>query len=271
MIISFTKMQSCGNDYIYIDARNLDLGNERKLAKSLAIRRLSVGSDGLILIKNSSVADFKMQIYNADGSEGKMCGNGIRCVGKFVYDKKLTEKKNIMIETLSGIKKVKLYLRGKEVKSASVEIGKCEPIGRLFAQNIDILGNEYKIYLVSVGNPHAVLLSNKCVNDINLEAVAKFVNKEIYHGINVEVINKLSANQLKMRVYERGSGETLACGPGASACVGALTMAGMLEAGKKITVCLKGGRLSVTCGANYTLTLFGNVKTVYEGEVVLIN
>lgn len=269
MLVHFTKMQSCGNDYIYIFADKLKFLNVKKTAKSLAIRRLSVGSDGLVVISNSKVADFKMQIYNADGSEAKMCGNGIRCVGKFVFDKKLTKKRNVSIETLSGVKQVKVFPKGGLVKKAQVNIGECKPIGRLFGDDINVLGDNYKIFLVSVGNPHAVLFTEKTVDNIDLESVAKFINEKVYHGINVEVINRLSENTLKMRVYERGSGETLACGTGASASVGALTMANMLDLGKKIFVKLKGGRLEVVCNKGNNITLSGNVNTVYDGLINL--
>ncbi len=269
MIINFTKMQSCGNDYIYIDAENLKFSNVNKTAKSLAIRRLSVGSDGLVLIKKSKVADFKMEIYNADGSKAKMCGNAIRCVGKFVFDKKLTNKRKILIETLSGVKEVEVFPKDGLVKKAKVNIGKCKPIGRLFGDNINILDNNYKIFLVSVGNPHAVLFTEKPICDIDLERVARFINEKIYHGINVEIINKVSENILKMRVFERGSGETLACGTGASASVGALTMVNILGFDKKIFVELMGGRLEVTCDREQNIWLSGNVNTVYEAQINL--
>ncbi len=269
MLVNFTKMQSCGNDYIYIFADNLKFLNVKKIAKSLAIRRLSVGSDGLILIKKSKIADFKMQIYNADGSEAKMCGNAIRCVGKFVFDKKLTDKRKILIETLSGVKEVKIFTKEGLVKKAQVNIGKCMPIGRLFGDNINILGVDFKIFLLSVGNPHAVLFTEEPISNIDLQSVAKFVNENIYHGINVEIINKVSENILNMRVYERGSGETLACGTGASASVGALTMAKLLDFGEKVFVELKGGRLDVVCDRENNINLCGNVKTVFEGLIDL--
>lgn len=269
MIVPFTKMQSCGNDYIYINATNLNFLSIGKTAKSMSIRRLSVGSDGLVLIKKSKIADFKMQIFNSDGSEAKMCGNAIRCVGKFVYDKKLTDKKEINIETLSGVKTVKVFFKKGEIDKASVNIGKCKPIGRLFNENIEVLGEKFKIFLLSVGNPHAVLFTEKPVDDIDLKSVANYVNENVYRGINVEVINKISDKQIKMRVFERGSGETLACGTGASASVGALTAAGMLNIGDKITVKLAGGNLQVTCDKQGGLILCGNVKTVYEGLIDL--
>lgn len=261
-------MQSCGNDYIYIYAENLRFFSEKKTAKSLSIRRLSVGSDGLVLIKKSKIADFKMQIYNSDGSEAKMCGNAIRCVGRFVYDKKLTDKKEITIETLSGVKTVKLFFKKGVCGAASVDIGKCKSIRWLFGENIEIFRDKFKIFLLSVGNPHAVLFTEKQIESIDLKGVAEYVNEKIYKGINVEIINKISDSVVKMRVFERGSGETLACGTGASASVGALKAAGVLSA-DKILVKLAGGNLQVNCDKQGILTLIGSVNTVYEGVIDL--
>lgn len=258
----FTKMQSCGNDYIYIIDLDERIKNEGKLSKILSERRFFIGADGLILLRKSDIADFKMEIFNADGSVGAMCGNGIRCAGRLLYEKKLTDKKKLKIETRSGIREVMLSNGG----NVSVNIGKYRHIGRLFGENINISGIKFNVFLLSVGNPHAVLFTEKNIEHTDLKAVAEYVNLNIMNGVNVEIVNKLSDNRIKMRVYERGSGETLACGTGASAAVAALTEFKIIS-DKVVTVELVGGKLKVERRKDDTLLLSGKVKRVYDGYI----
>ena len=229
-MIKFTKMQGLGNDYVYIDAINQKLENEVELAKFVSSRHFGVGSDGLILICKSEIADFKMRMFNQDGSEAEMCGNGIRCVGKFVYDKGLTNKTTVKIETLAGIKILNLNVVKEEVETVRVDMG--EPI--LEPKKIPVIANqnpvknlkvkaidkEFICTCVSTGNPHAVTIVEDVKNfDVKkygevLEIADVFPNKT-----NVEFIEIVDKENIKMRVWERGSGETLACGTGACGSV----------------------------------------------------
>lgn len=227
-MIKFTKMQGLGNDYVYIDAIHQTIENESSLAQLVSNRHFGIGADGLILICKSEVADFKMRMFNSDGTEAEMCGNGIRCVGKFVYDKGLTDKTTVRIETLAGIKTLELNVKEGKVKTAKVDMG--EPILapeeipvmaiEKPVQNLKVkaLDKEFKFTCVSMGNPHAITM----VEDIKnfeverygkiLEIASVFPNKT-----NVEFIEIEDKGHIKMRVWERGSGETLACGTGACA------------------------------------------------------
>ena len=227
-MIKFTKMQGLGNDYVYIDAIHQTIENESLLAQIVSNRHFGIGSDGLILICKSDRADFKMRMFNADGSEAEMCGNGIRCVGKFVYDKQLTDKTNVTIETLAGIKKLELHVKNQQVETVKVDMGEPilapekipvmameEPVKNLKVKAID---REFTLTCVSVGNPHAITVVEE-VDNFNverygriLEGASVFPNKT-----NVEFIEIQDREHIKMRVWERGSGETLACGTGACA------------------------------------------------------
>ncbi len=229
-MIKFTKMHGLGNDYVYIDAIHQLIENEKGLAKFVSDRHFGIGSDGLILICKSDNADFKMRMFNSDGSEAEMCGNGIRCVGKFVYDKGLTDKTEVTIETLAGIKTLQLNAKEGKVETVRVDMG--EPI--LAPEKIPVMaieepvkslkvrgmGQEFLLTCVSVGNPHAVTVVEDVKNfDVEkygkiLEVASVFPNKT-----NVEFIEIVDKQHIKMRVWERGSGETLACGTGACASV----------------------------------------------------
>ena len=274
-MIKFTKMEGLGNDYVYIDAISQQIDNRNTLAKKMSDRHFGIGSDGIILICPSSVADFKMQMFNQDGSEAQMCGNGIRCVGKFVYDKGLTSKTELDIETLAGIKKLNLNVSNGEVQSVKVDMGEpildFEKIPLLYAPNeegyINVTENkrDFKFKCVSMGNPHAVtIIDNTDEFDVKrfgpgLEANAVFPEKA-----NIEFVQIIDENTIKMRVWERGAGETLACGTGACASVVACNLLG--KTSKNVDVKLLGGTLKIEWD-NKTNHVFmtGPAKTVFEG------
>lgn len=279
-MLKFTKMQGLGNDYVYIDcySSNLKLKNIPYLAKFISDRHFGVGSDGIILICKSNVADFKMRMFNFDGSEAEMCGNGIRCVGKFVYDKKLTTKKNIKIETLSGIKDLKLKVENEIVKNVRVDMGEpileSEKIPVLYEKNIvkdlkiKALDREFSFTCVSMGNPHAITI----VEDTSKFDVKKYgeeleVNKAFPRRTNVEFVQIIDRNTIKMRVWERGAGETLACGTGACATAVACNLNGLTD--RKVTIELLGGNLEIEWNKeNNHVYMTGPATTVFEGELI---
>lgn len=276
-MIKFTKMQGLGNDYVYIDAINQKIENESSLAQIISDRHFGIGSDGLILICKSKIADFKMKMFNSDGSEAEMCGNGIRCVGKFVYDKGFTNKTTLKIETLAGIKELKLNLKEGKVDTVKVDMG--TPIFE--AKKIPVVSNEeivrnleleiykkkFKFTCLSMGNPHAVTFIE---NVENLE-VEKYgskieINEKFPKKTNVEFIEIVNKKHIKMRVWERGAGETLACGTGACASVVAGVTNNLLE--EKVTVELLGGRLEIEWNKeNKHVYMTGPAVTVFEGRL----
>lgn len=274
-MIRFTKMQGLGNDYIYINNITNNIKEASELAKIMSDRHFGVGGDGIILIEKSNIADFKMKMFNQDGSEAEMCGNGIRCVGKFVYDKGLTNKTNISIETLAGIKKLRLNILNKKVKTVEVDMG--EPI--LEAAKIPVLsqkspiknlkinanGKDFIFTCVSMGNPHAITIIND-VKNFNVEKYGKIIenNKLFPQKTNVEFIEIINRHNIKMRVWERGAGETLACGTGACASVIACNLNGLVD--NKVDVELLGGKLEVTWNKeNNHVYMIGPAVTVFEG------
>ncbi len=273
-MIKFTKMEALGNDYVYIDATkiNLDTNLIPKLATRLSDRHFGIGSDGLILILPSTIADFAMHIYNCDGSQAQMCGNGIRCVGKFVYEKKLTNKSSISIETLAGIKKLDLRIKSGKVNQITVDMGK--PI--LEPSKIPVLSPQLQFKLqaadklfdltcVSMGNPHTVAIVDN-LNNLDAEKYGKIIESDnnFPEKTNVEFIEILDKNTLKMKVYERGSGITMACGTGACASVVAATINKLVNTKEDIKVILPGGNLSIKYDKNVLMT--GGANIVYEGE-----
>ena len=237
-MIKFTKMHGLGNDYVYIDAIHQKIENESSLAQFVSNRHFGVGSDGLILICKSDVADFKMRMFNSDGSEAEMCGNGIRCVGKFVYDKGLTTKTKVNIETLAGIKTLILNIKDKKVETVRVDMG--EPILKPEkipvraieepVQNLKITAQdkEFTFACVSMGNPHAITLV-KDVKNFEVEKYGSIIEKASVFPkkTNVEFIEIIDKEHIKMRVWERGAGETLACGTGACATAVACNIKGL--------------------------------------------
>ncbi len=261
----FTKMQGLGNDYLYVYGNVPE--NIKDISTSLSDRHFGAGADGMIFISPSDIADFSMRIFNADGSEAKMCGNGIRCVGKYVYDKGYTDKTRLKIETLSGIRNLKLNVFGGRVKTVTVDMGQAVAE----KQSTVLIDGEKVTYIpVNVGNPHAVIF----VNDIKSAPVntlgQKFQNHEDFPGgVNVEFAQIIDENNIRMRVFERGSGITMACGTGACATVAAAVKQGLVEVNNPVYVTLDGGKLEITVSDQNTATMTGPAKTVYEGETVL--
>lgn len=258
--MKFTKMQGLGNDYLYIYGEVPE--NVKELAIKYSDRHFGVGSDGLIFISPSKVADFKMRIFNADGSEAKMCGNGIRCVGKYVYEKGYTDDTVLKIETLSGIKTLKLSVVFGKVKSVSVDMGKTTVESDLTLTAAD---RGFTVTPVSVGNPHIVTFLND-VENFPIEKYGKILEKHPYFpdGVNVEFA-EVKDGYIRMRVWERGSGITLACGTGACATVSAAVKKGFVSAGEFVTVKLDGGDLQVKYTDN-GVTMTGGAEFIAEGE-----
>lgn len=281
MKLGFTKMHGCGNDYIYIDGFQYDIKSPGELSKKLSDRHFSVGGDGVIIIGPSDKADAFMHMYNADGSEGKMCGNGVRCTAKFVHDNFLPDKDVINIETLSGVKKIELKKENEVVTGGTVDMGKaefdCAKIPALFEdggvqKSLYIDDCEYKVIPVSMGNPHAVIFMDDDI-DIDRFEIEKIgpkfeKNPAFPEGVNTEFVKVISPDTFKMRVWERGSGETLACGTGACAVGSAAVKMGIADEGKDLKVILPGGELII----NYTperVLLTGGAVTAFTGEVCI--
>ena len=276
-MIKFTKMHGLGNDYVYIDAINQKIENESSLAKFVSNRHFGIGSDGLILICKSEVADFKMRMFNSDGSEAEMCGNGIRCVGKFVYDKGLTNKTTVKIETLAGIKTLILNIKEGKVETARVDMG--EPI--LEAEKIPVISTEnpvknleleaenkkFKFTCVSMGNPHAItIVENTKEFDVEKYGKVLEVDKAFPKKANIEFVQIIDKENIKMRVWERGAGETLACGTGACATAVACNLNGLT--GRKVNIELLGGTLNIEWNENDNhVYMTGPAVTVFDGEL----
>jgi len=261
--MKFTKMQGLGNDYVYLDCTQHIPADLPKLAIKLSDRHFGVGSDGLICICSSEKADFRMRMFNADGSEGEMCGNGIRCVGKFVYDKGLTAKNFLMVETLAGVKQLNLIIIDGQVSSVTVDMGKPQMEK---PRTVTCQGKEYRGFPVSVGNPHFVIPVNS-VKDFNLSLLSPLSvpNPTFSQGVNVEIVEVLAPDRVRMRVWERGSGETLACGTGACAVVCACASQGLTD--REVTVTLPGGELHILWDeTNGHIGMTGPAVTVFEGE-----
>lgn len=261
----FTKMHGLGNDYLYVYGEVPE--NIAELSIKLSERHFGAGSDGMIYISPSDIADFKMRIFNADGSEAKMCGNGIRCVGKYVYDKGYTDKKKLTIETLSGIKTLDLQVVGGKVKTVAVDMGKAE-VSENMTLSID--GDEVICTPVSVGNPHAVIF----VSNIDEAPLMTLGPKMEHHpafpdGVNNEFIEVVDSHTLRMRVWERGSGVTMACGTGACASTAAAIKNGYCSFDEDISVILDGGTLKIRISQDYSVTMTGPAEMIYEGETII--
>lgn len=275
--MKFTKMQGIGNDYVYVNCLQETIENPSELAKKISDRHYGVGSDGLIMINPSDKADFEMEMYNADGSRGEMCGNGIRCVAKYVYDYGLTDKTSISVETLAGIKYLDLTVEDGKVVLVKVDMGK--PMLRpeevpvvsekeeVIDEPITVDGQEYRMTCVSMGNPHAVVFIDQDVKEFPLETVGvKFENHERFpKRVNTEFVNVLDRHTAQMRVWERGSGETLACGTGACAVAVACALNGLTE--DEVTVKLLGGDLQIKWDREKnTVYMAGPAEVVFDGE-----
>lgn len=286
-MLEFTKMQGIGNDYVYIDCTKKELENPEKISQIVSDRHFGIGSDGLILILNSKIADFKMEIYNANGSQAEMCGNGIRCVAKFVYDKGLTDKTKIKIETLAGIKELELNVENGKVKTVKVDMG--EPI--LEAEKIPVYIDEkmktegitptsviknlkleaynqnFTFTCVSMGNPHAITF----IDNVEKFDVKKFgsvfeVAKAFPKKSNIEFVEIIDKENINMRVWERGSGETMACGTGSCASVVACILNN--KTSNKVKVHLLGGELYIEWNKeNNHIYMTGPAEIVFEGKI----
>lgn len=286
-MLEFTKMQGIGNDYVYIDCTKKELEKPEKISQIVSNRHFGIGSDGLILILNSKIADFKMEIYNADGSQAEMCGNGIRCVAKFVYDKGLTEKTKLKIETLAGIKELELNVENGKVKTVKVDMG--EPI--LEAEKIPVYIDEkmksegitptsviknlkleaynqnFTFTCVSMGNPHAITF----IDNVEKFDVKKFgsvfeVAKAFPKKSNIEFVEIVDKENINMRVWERGSGETMACGTGSCASVVACILNN--KTSNKVKVHLLGGELYIEWNKeNNHIYMTGPAEIVFEGKI----
>lgn len=270
----FTKMHGAGNDYIYFDCRTEQLSDPAHAAIVLSDRHTGIGGDGIVMICASDMADAKMRMFNADGSEGKMCGNAIRCVGKYLYDNKIVEKTDLTIETLSGIKRLKLYEKAGRVERVRVDMGAASfapedlPVlleGEVIDRKVHVAGGEHSITCVSMGNPHCVVFEDPDAVDVE-ELGRKFETDRLFpERVNTEFVKKTGENALRMRVWERGSGETMACGTGACAAAAAACACGLCTAGQDITVELLGGILVINVGEHVFMT--GEAVTVFTGEV----
>ena len=278
--MNFTKMHGIGNDYVYVDCTKRELKKPEEIARFVSDRHFGIGSDGLILIKRSEVADFYMDMYNADGSKGEMCGNGIRCVAKYVYDYGLTDKKELTIETLAGIKELVLTIE--EDKVAKVRVNMGAPI--LAPEKIPVLASkepvvkepivvddkEWEMTCVSVGNPHAIVFLEEPVSTFPIEKVGPSFehHKRFPNRINTEFVEVINRDRIRMRVWERGANETFACGTGACASVVAAILNGYCN--KKVTVELLGGELEIEWkDADNGIYMTGSATTVFDGQITL--
>ena len=279
-ILVFTKMHGAGNDYIYVNAIAQPVDNPEDVAIRLSDRHFGIGGDGLVLIKPSRVADFCMDMYNADGSRGKMCGNAIRCVAKYVHDRRLTDKVELTIETLSGIKTLQLQLNDqRQVETVTVNMGAPVfnpadiPVQFAGSQMVDapveVEVRQYRLTAVSMGNPHAVIFQDG-VLDLDLQKIGPaFENHPLFPDrVNTEFCEVIDRQTLRMRVWERGSGETLACGTGACATLAAAVITG--RADRRATLLLTGGELQIHWDeASGDIFMTGPATFVFDGQVAL--
>ncbi len=273
----FTKMHGIGNDYVYVNCFEEKIENPSEVAMKVSNRNYAIGSDGLIMINPSKVADFEMEMYNADGSRGEMCGNGIRCVGKYVYDYGLTDKTNITVDTLAGIKHLELQVEDGKVKQVKVDMGspKLVPAEIPVAAEgdsvvdapIQVDGVEYRMTAVGMGNPHTVIFMDD-VQGLEIEKIGpKFEHHELFpNRVNTEFVRVMDRNTVRMRVWERGSGETLACGTGACAVAVACILNGLTE--DQVTVKLLGGDLQIEWNREENkVYMTGPAEVSFEGEI----
>ena len=280
--MKFTKMHGIGNDYVYVNCFEEKVENPSELAKKISDRHFGVGSDGLILIKPSRTADFEMEMYNADGSEGMMCGNGIRCVAKYVYDKGLTEEKSIRIVSCGKVKYLDLTIEDGKAVSVKVNMGapvlRAEEVPVLseqeeaIAEKIEVEGKEYEMTCVSMGNPHAVVFLKEWedLDGFAIEETGPYFenHRRFPKRTNTEFVKVIDRHTVQMRVWERGTGETLACGTGACATAVACVLNGLTE--EEITVKLLGGELRVRWDRKEnTVYMTGPAAVVFEGTAEL--
>lgn len=283
--MKFTKMHGIGNDYVYVNCFTEQVRDPEQVSCRISDRHFGIGSDGLVLIKPSSVADFKMEIYNADGSRAKMCGNGIRCVAKYVYDYGLTDRTDITVETDSGIKTLHLTVENQKVKLVEVDMGapilipeeipvdagaiKASGDGPIVNQPMTVNGKDYRVTCVSMGNPHCIVPVED-VDGLKIEKIGPFFERHpaFPARVNTEFIRVIDSDTVQMRVWERGSGETLACGTGACAVAVACSLNGWT--GDEVTVRLLGGDLRIRWDKERrTVFMTGSATVVFDGEIDL--
>lgn len=278
--MKFTKMHGCGNDYVYVNCFKEQVADPSQLAIQVSDRHFGIGSDGLILICPSDQADFRMRMFNADGSEGKMCGNGVRCIAKYVYDYGLTDKTTISIETKGGIKYLELHVEDGKVQTVKVDMG--EPIlnakeipvdweaEKMIGEKVTIDGQEYEMTCVSMGNPHAVVWVEDTAS-LPLEKIGPvFETHPMFpERVNTEFVQILNKKEVNMRVWERGSGETLACGTGACATAVACILNGKTE--EEVVIHLLGGDLKIQYDKKTNhVFMTGPATTVFDGEIAVV-
>lgn len=271
--MKFTKMQGIGNDYVYVNCFEETVENPEKAAVFVSNRNFGIGSDGLILIQPSEKADCRMDMYNLDGSRGAMCGNGIRCVGKYVYDHGITDKTEIDVETLSGIRHLSLHVKDGRVESVTVDMGSPEQTSQV-SEQILVGDSEFQFTGVSMGNPHVVVFLDEAeslgnsLEQLDIEAIGPlFEHHERFPDrTNTEFVEVLDEGHVRMRVWERGSGETLACGTGACAVLAACVLNG--RTGNEAQVELPGGTLSIRWDREKNrIYMTGPAVEVYHGEI----
>lgn len=278
MKLRFTKMHGTGNDYVYVNLFETEVRDPEELAVRISDRHFGIGSDGLILIAPSAVADCRMIMYNADGSEGAMCGNGIRCVAKYAYEHGLVKDSHITVETKSGIKTLDLTVDDGIVTYVQVNMGKAVlkpeeiPVGAkgddFVARPLSVGGVEYTVTCVSMGNPHCVVFTSG-IDGLALEQIGPgFENHELFPDrINTEFVEVIDEHTIKMRVWERGSGETISCGTGTCAATVAAVLNGYCRQGEEIEVRIRGGRLYDTYLDSGEVLMKGPAETVFDGEM----
>lgn len=277
--MKFTKMHGIGNDYVYVNCFEETVENPSEVSKKVSDRHFGIGSDGLILIKPSEKADFEMEMYNADGSQGAMCGNGIRCVAKYVYDYGLTDKTNISVDTKSGIKYLDLTVTNGKVALVKVNMGQpelnAEKIPMIYKkqqviqQPLAVKDNIYEVTAVSMGNPHVIVYMDQ-IKNLDIEKIGPDFEKHsaFPEGVNTEFVHVIDRKTVEMRVWERGSGETLACGTGACAVAVACVLNGYTE--EEVTVRLLGGELKIFWDRKENLVyMTGPAEVVFDGIINL--
>ncbi|MDO5149923.1 MAG: diaminopimelate epimerase [Oscillospiraceae bacterium] len=276
--MKFTKMHGIGNDYVYVNCFEETIDNPEEVSIKISDRHFGIGSDGLVMIMPSDKADFRMRMFNADGSEGNMCGNATRCIGKYVYDNHLTDKTEITLETRSGIKYLTLYPENGKVQTVLVDMGKAilnpasipmKAEGEEFiSKPVEVNGKNVNITAVSMGNPHAVTFVDD-VESLDLEKIGPdYENHPLFpERVNTEFAKIIDESTVMMRVWERGSGETWACGTGACACAVACVKNGFFPFDKEITVKLRGGDLYITYKNDGTVLMRGPAETVFTGSI----
>lgn len=281
MLLKFSKMHGTGNDYVYVNCFEQKVDEPEKIAVAVSDRHTGIGSDGLILICPSEKADVRMAMYNADGSEGMMCGNGIRCVAKYAYEHGLAVKDTITVETKSGIKTLELTVENGVVTYVAVDMGKAVlkpkdiPVldngDDFIKRNLNIGGRDYEVTCVSMGNPHAVIFT-KGIDDMELEKIGPlFENYKLFpQQINTEFVEVIDSHNLKMRVWERGSGETMSCGTGTCAVTVAAVLNGYCSRDEEITVNIRGGQLKDTYISDGRVIMRGTATHVFDGEIEIL-